>query len=764
MNKVLRQTDIEIIRRYTDQPARLPASLRARIEAAWNGAPIELYALADLGPAMQLTTSWLCLGRRQIAVASFDRDRDGGGYALRFIDRRDIADVRMRQGLSCNVLSLLGPPDTPALAEIRYTHRQRLPFENIRFVLEEAIGERDVPAGNPDKEYVDGIAKPIREAQALVAKREIAVLFRLLAYLKPYRRRVIAGMTAAAFITVLSLAPPLIAGRLIDDVVGPVQAGELALGDASRIAWLAVAAMAVVHLLRQICAWIRLRVMSLLGELVARDLRTELYEHLQRLSLAFFSRKKTGGLITRVCADTDRLWEFLALGIIDVSLSILLLIGLGGILIWLDWRLGLVMTLPVPLLCAAIWLHGERLQGLFLHAWRKWSNVTDVVSDTIPGMRVVKAFNQEAREKERFDQKNREVTVVFNRIHVSWTAFWPGLMFAIHAMTVLVWVFAVPRLLGTDSGGIATLSAGTFVAFLLYMTMFIAPIEIIGQMSRIANRATSSAHRVFEVLDSEPEVVDRPEPKRGEIRGHVHFDNVSFGYDGVSQVIRGVSFEIEPGEMIGLVGPSGGGKTTLINLLARFFDVTSGSITVDGVDLKDLDSGHYRRQLGMVLQDPYLFHGSVAENIRYGLPGADESRIVEAAKAANAHDFVCRLEHGYDTLVGERGHTLSGGERQRISIARAILRDPRLLILDEATSSVDTETERKIQEALDRLTAGRTVIAIAHRLSTLHRADRILVVKDGRILEQGTHAALLATETSLYKRLYELQRDLAHGI
>jgi len=431
----------------------------------------------------------------------------------------------------------------------------------------------------------------------------------------------------------------------------------------------------------------------------------------------------------------------------------------------MDWQLGLVMVLPVPLLCWAISLHGDRLQRLFLRAWRKWSNVTDVLSDTIPGMRVVKAFNQEEREKARFGARNHAATTEFNRIHRQWTTFWPSLLLAIHIMTVAVWAFAVPRLLGTDSEGVATLTAGTFVSFLLYMTMFIAPIEIIGQMARIANRATSSAHRVFEVLDTEPEVVDRPAPiVLDRLRGHVEFENVTFGYDGVRQVVRGVSFAVRPGETVGLVGPSGGGKSTLISLLARFYDVTGGRITVDGVDLRDLDSGRYREQLGMVLQDPYLFFGTVAENIRYGLPAADEDEIVAAAIAANAHDFICKLDHGYDTLVGERGHTLSGGERQRVSIARAILRDPELLILDEATSSVDTETERKIQEALDRLTAGRTVIAIAHRLSTLHRADRILVVEDGRISEQGTHRELLANPQSTYKRLYELQRDLAHGI
>ena len=712
---------------------------------------------------MRLATCWVCLGPDRIALA--DAAPGDSEYRIRHIERSAISAVRERHGLSCNIITLLGRPDAPALAEIRFSHRQRVPVENIRFVLEQALLDRDVPVGDADAEYADGLAKPIRDAQALVAKRNVAVLWRLLAYLKPYRRRVIVGMIAATFITALSLTPPFIAGRLIDDVVRPAQDGTLSLAAAGNIAWLAVAALALVHLIKQGCAFVRLRVMSVLGELVARDLRTQLYEHMQSLSVGYFARKKTGSLITRVSADTDRLWEFLALGIIDVSLAILVLIGLGSILLIMDWRLGLVMVLPVPFICWAISLHGERLNVLFLRAWRRWSNLTDVLSDTIPGMRVVKAFNQEDREKARFSERNRAAAKEFNQIHKQWTAFWPSLVLAVHAMTVTVWMFAVPRLLGTETNGIATLSAGTFVSFLLYMTMFIAPIEIIGQMARIANRATSSAHRVFEVLDTEPEVVDRPEPIAfGQLRGHVQFDNVTFGYDGVRQVIRGVNLEVKPGETIGLVGPSGGGKSTLISLLARFYDVTGGRILVDGNDLRDLDSGSYREQLGMVLQDPYLFFGSVAENIRYGLPGASEHEIVAAAIAANAHDFICKLDHGYDTLVGERGQTLSGGERQRISIARAILRDPKLLILDEATSSVDTETERKIQEALDRLTAGRTVIAIAHRLSTLHRADRILVVEDGCISEQGSHAELLVKPDSTYKRLYELQRDLAHGI
>jgi ATP-binding cassette subfamily B protein len=305
------------------------------------------------------------------------------------------------------------------------------------------------------------------------------------------------------------------------------------------------------------------------------------------------------------------------------------------------------------------------------------------------------------------------------------------------------------------------LSAGVFVSFLLYTTMFVAPIEVIGQMARTVNRATSSAHRVFEVLDSEPEVRDAPEPTRlTPVKGRVSFDNVTFAYDGVRQILRGITFDVEPGELIGLVGPSGGGKSTVVNLIARFYDVTGGSVHIDGVDVRELEVGHYREQLGMVLQDPYLFHGTVMDNIRYAMPDASFGDVIAAAKAANAHDFICKLGQGYDTVVGERGHTLSGGERQRISIARAILHDPRILILDEATSSVDTETERAIQEALDRLIAGRTVFAIAHRLSTLRRASRLFVIRQGRLEEAGTHNELLANDDGVYRRLYEMQLQL----
>ena len=746
----------EIISRYIRQPAQLPNELRARIELAWDAEPIRLYALADLDDGLALGESWLALGSRHLAVA---RPDVSGAWDIRTIERERIRAVQLSPGLSANALLFLGEPEEEPLALVRYTQRQRGAFENIRFVLEESIAGRVVtPAPEEaDRMYADAVARPVRDAQALVAGRESAVMLRLLGYLTPYRRQVSIGLGAAALVTLASLVPPYLAGFLLDRVVRPAQAGALAHARAVKLAWLAVAAMALLYVVRQAAAHVRLRLMSVLGEWVARDLRAELYSHIQRLSLSFFSRKKTGSLITRVTADTDRLWEFIAFGVVDVSLSIVMLLGLGVVLLTLDWRLGLVMTLPVPLFCWLIYWHGESLNARFIRAWRKWSRLTDVLGDTIPGIRVVKAFNQETREIGRFVDRNDAVTDEFNQIHRMWTTFWPMLMFAVHTTTVLVWVFAVPRLLGIGH----PLSAGVFVSFLLYTTMFVAPIEVIGQMVRTVNRATSSAHRVFEVLDSEPEVRDVPDPVQlVPVRGRVEFENVTFAYDGVRQILRGVSFTVEPGELIGLVGQSGGGKSTVVSLVARFYDATGGAVRVDGVDLRTIDTGHYREQIGIVLQDPYLFHGTVLENIRYGLPTASLAAVIAAAKAANAHDFICKLGQGYDTVVGERGHTLSGGERQRISIARAILHDPRILILDEATSSVDTETERQIQEALERLIKGRTVFAIAHRLSTLRRASRLFVIEKGRLAEAGTHRELLAKSNGIYKRLYEMQLQL----
>jgi ATP-binding cassette subfamily B protein len=746
----------QIFDRYLDQPSTLPVEVRRRVEQACRGEVIQLYALVDLDASLRLCQIWVTLTANYLAVIRMaDRRVD---EHIKVVPRIHLEKIIEQPGLSCTVVHFLERDEEHPFVTIRYTHRQRGAIGHLLYVLDQQLNGRALVFGSSDEHYREAIARPIKEAQASVSGNRLAIVWRLLGYLRPYRGQVALGMSGAAVMTLARLLPPFFTGQVLDQVIQPFQKGALPLAQAWPLALTLLSGLTVTLVLQECAAWVRLRTMAVLGEHVARDLRTQMYDHLHKLSVSYFSSKQTGSIISRVGSDSDRIWDFIAFGVVELSLSFLLLIGLSAVLIALDWRLGLVMTVPLPILLVLIYRNGRVMHGFFLRAWRKWSNLTDALSDVVPGIRVVKAFDQAEHEKRRFGERNEDFTDECFRIHHVWTGFWPILMLLVHSMTILTWVFALPRLL---THATADLSIGTFVAFLLYMGMFFYPIEIIGQMSRLLNRALSSAHRIFDLLDTEPQLIERRDGVQlSPLQGAIEFRDVTFGYDAVRQIVKGVSFHIEPGELVGLVGPSGSGKTTLVNLLVRFYDVTGGEIRVDGVPLPQLALGAFRRQVGMVLQDPFLFHGTIMENIRYGVPEALLSEVITAARAANAHDFICRLPNGYDTVAGERGHTLSGGERQRVSIARAILHNPRILILDEATSSVDTETEHQIQEALNRLIAGRTVIAIAHRLSTLKRATRLLVLKEGRLIEQGTHAQLLEIPNGVYRRLHQMQIQL----
>ncbi len=510
---------------------------------------------------------------------------------------------------------------------------------------------------------------------------------------------------------------------------------------------------------------LQMRLLAMLGSRIARDIRNRTYGHLHKLSLSFFSKKRTGSIVTRITSDSDRIWDFVAFTLVDASMALLTLIGVVFFLFYMNWRLACFVLVPIPVMLGLTVFFHKKMHGFFRRMWHRWSHMTAIVSDAIPGVRVIKAFSQEKREVDRFMDSNAHYYEGEMTMIALWTTFGPAIRFCSQLGSLIIWTlggyWAVQTALAPDPEQLANpLYPGDLMAYIGYMWMFYGPVHMISHMDRMFNRAATSVQRIFEILDTEPAVFSKTGAEQPtSLKGAIELKNVSFSYDGIRSVLKNISVEIPAGKMIGLAGPSGAGKSTMINLICRFYDVLEGQILIDGVDVRDYDVEALRLRIGVVLQEPFLFHGTVAQNVAYGNPEASIGEIIEAAKAANAHDFIVGFPDGYDTLVGERGQSLSGGERQRISIARAVLNNPTILILDEATSSVDTETEKLIQDAIDHLIANRTTIAIAHRLSTLRKADRLVVLDKGEIVEQGTHEELVGKEDGLYAKLLRMQAE-----
>jgi ATP-binding cassette subfamily B protein len=577
------------------------------------------------------------------------------------------------------------------------------------------------------------------------------VLLRLWRFAHPYRWSLFAGFVLTLGSTAASLVPPYLTIPLMDDVLIPFQNGQHI--DPSSVAWLLLgllgAALAAWGL-----GWTKTWLLALVSERISADLRTTTFEHLLNLSLDYFGAKRTGDLISRIGSESDRISVYLSLHALDFATDVLMIGMTALILFSINPLLALVTLLPLPFIAWMIHLVRDRLRTGFEKIDRVWGEVTSVLADTIPGIRVVKAFAQEKREAGRFRQANVHNLAVNDRLNKTWSLFSPTVGLLTEIGLLVVWAFGIWLV----SRG--QITVGVLTAFIAYIGRFYGRLDSMSRIVSVTQKAAAGAKRIFDILDHRSNVPEPAQPvAAGLPSGDIVLQRVGFRY-GSRAVIRQLDLHIRPGEMIGLVGHSGSGKSTLVNLICRFHDVTEGSIKADGIDLRRFALADWRRHIGVVLQEPFLFFGTIAENIAYGKPDATRAQVVAAARAAHAHEFILRLAHGYDSLVGERGQGLSGGERQRISIARALLIDPRILILDEATSSVDTETEGEIQKALDNLVQGRTTIAIAHRLSTLRRADRLVVMERGRIVETGTHDQLLAREGA-YWRLHEAQQRQA---
>jgi ATP-binding cassette, subfamily B, bacterial len=572
-------------------------------------------------------------------------------------------------------------------------------------------------------------------------------LFRLWRFAKPYRGQLLAGFLLTMASTTASLVPPYLTMPIMDKVLIPFENGvPIDVGLVSMY----MAGLFGAAFLAWALGWARTYILALVSERIGADLRTTTYEHLLRLSLEYFGGKRTGDLMSRIGSESDRICVFLSLHLLDFATDVLMIVMTSAILLAINPWLAVITLLPLPLIAWMIHIVRDKLRTGFEKIDRVWSEVTNVLADTIPGIRVVKAFAQERREAERFRVANRHNLAVNDRINKIWSLFTPTVSMLTEVGILVVWAFGIWQISQHQ------ITVGVLTAFLAYIGRFYTRLDSMSRIVSVTQKAAAGAKRIFDILDHVSSVPEPSQPVHLEsLSGGLEIRDIGFRY-GNRAVIRNVDLTIRPGEMIGLVGHSGSGKSTLVNLICRFYDVSEGSIRVDGVDIRSLPVAEFRRHIGLVLQEPFLFFGTIADNIAYGKPGASRQEIVAAARAAHAHEFILRLAQGYDSLVGERGQGLSGGERQRISIARALLIDPRLLILDEATSSVDTETEKEIQKALDNLVRGRTTIAIAHRLSTLRKADRLIVMDRGRIVETGSHDELMAREGHYY-RLYQAQ-------
>lgn len=572
-------------------------------------------------------------------------------------------------------------------------------------------------------------------------------LFRLWRFAKPYRNQLLVGFVLMLLGTLVGLIPPYLTMPLMDNVLIPYQNGH---NVDPMLVTLYLTGLFGSFLLAWALDWSKTYVLAVVSERIGSDLRTTTFEHLMSLSFDYFASKRTGDLMSRISSQSDRICSFLSVQLLDFATDVLMLFMTVPMLFWIAPKLALAALIPLPLLAWMLHLVRDRLNAGYERVDRVWGEVTNVLSDTIPGIRVVKSFVQEKRESLRFRAANALNLNVNNRMNKVWSLFYPTVTLVNDLGVLVIWIFGIWQVSRGD------IKVGVLTAFIAYSARFYARLQSMGRIVSSTKRCASATNRIFDILDH---VSNLPEPKTPmkltQITGSIDIKNVSFRY-GSRFVNRNINLEVKPGEMIGLVGHSGAGKSTLINLICRFYDVSEGAILVDGIDIRALNMTDYRQHIGMVPQEPYLFFGTIAENIAYGKANASLAEIVAAARAAHAHEFILALPQGYDSMVGERGQSLSGGERQRISIARALLINPRILILDEATSSVDSKTEHDIQKAFTNLVKGRTTIAIAHRLSTLHRADRIVYLDHGQIIETGSHHELMKAKGAYYS-LYNRQ-------
>ncbi len=733
----------------------MPNPVRQKIQGLLAPGEDELICVsADMNRDGRYGTRWIVVTNKRIVIISEDAVDDVVQILI-----EDVVSVRTEPLVGGGRLEIERKASPTAI--VRYSNSMAVKFSEVARGIEQLRKQEPFQIDSQlERTRCEKCGRLLPEKDGICPAciQRLATLRRIGSYLMPYKWRAALLAMASLIGTLTEILPPLITRHIVDDALVPAK--ESAIGMEERLTLLGwfVLGLVGVRVLGWGAEWVHGWTVTWLGARVTADIRSRLYRQLELLSLQFYDKRQVGAVMSRVTRDAGRLQDFLVDGMPYLIINGLMIVGILVFLFLMSWRLTLYILLPIPILLAWGVLFWRRMRRYF-HKWdQRWSDLMSTVNETLSGIRVVKAFAQEMREVASFNRRNKVLRRIAVRTEINWEIFFATSSLVTSLGVLIIWLF----------GGIemfkGEFSIGKLLAFYGFMWLVYGPIQWFGQVNNWMTRAFAGAERIFEVIDTPPEAYDDadavPMPN---IEGRIDFQKVTFGYDKSKPVLHEINLEVTPGEMVGLVGKSGVGKTTTVNLISRFYDVDHGAIEIDGVDNRTIRLEDLRSQIGIVAQEPFLFSGTISENIGYGKPGAGFEELMDAAQAANAHNFIVAKPDGYDTQVGERGNNLSGGEKQRIAIARAILHNPRILILDEATSSVDVETEKQIQEAVSRLTKGRTTIAIAHRLSTLRNANRLVVLEEGRIVEVGTHSELMEKRGIFYD-LVQLQRQTSEII